>query len=450
MRSSRLAASISCWARWTGDRPQRVVRPARSRQPRSRAAAVDRRLGRWQYVPLGGVYRLGADRGGGDWPLPRRDHALPDLARAARRGAHPDSPWAEPSRPVWSAATARRRAQADAEGGDRAAVGRSRRLYTRAAGDLHPHAVGVRRAAVRQQDAGGEYQRRGALYRCRWLGDAAGRLHGGLVVEQQVRTARLDARRGDGDQLRDPDGAGPAGDGAVDRPHGPERYRALAAGAPRVVVVPATAGTADLLHFGERRTEPYTNRYRRGGIGDRGGVPHRILRDEVRPLLCCRDGERARRVGADRDAVPGWLVAVRSRSVGAGLSDLPRQDVAGLQPVDPDARNAAAAAHRPVAGVRLEVPVAAGAGEHRGRRARGAALAAERPGAGGFLPGLRRGQRRAERGADRRVLARVRSPQDHGATARPARAGSARLYAAVIRALYRLSGRWGILARGTS
>src|SRR5579875_1808218 len=120
MRSSRLAASISCWARWTGDRPQRVVRPARSRQPRSRAAAVDRRLGRWQYVPLGGVYRLGADRGGGDWPLPRRDHALPDLARAARRGAHPDSPWAEPSRPVWSAATARRRAQADAEGGDRA------------------------------------------------------------------------------------------------------------------------------------------------------------------------------------------------------------------------------------------------------------------------------------------------------------------------------------------
>ena len=150
----------------------------------------------------------------------------------------------------------------------------------------------------------------------------AGDLHGRLVVEQQVRAARRDARHRHGDQLRDADGAGAArrwccssgtmnvaGHGAVP---------GAATGC--LAAVRAAAAVRHLLHLVDGGAEPHAGRHRRGGIGDRGRLSHRVLGDEVRAVLRRGAGElrwRCRRSWPRSSSAAGGCTA-STRSCPAG------------------------------------------------------------------------------------------------------------------------------------
>jgi NADH-quinone oxidoreductase subunit H len=82
-----------------------------------------------------------------------------------------------------------------------------------------------------------------------------------------------------------------------------------------------------------------------------------------------------RRLRHHCDVVPGWLDRLGPGGVGARLAAVPREAVSRLLPVHLDPRHPAAAAHRPVDGLRLEVPAAACAAERPGVGWRGVALA---------------------------------------------------------------------------
>ena len=62
-------------------------------------------------------------------------------------------------------------------------------------------------------------------------------------------------------------------------------------------------GRPDLLHRRDRRGEPDAVRPDRGGLGDRGRVRHRVLRDALRLLLLRRVRQRVHHLGADGDAL---------------------------------------------------------------------------------------------------------------------------------------------------
>ncbi len=154
------------------------------------------------------------------------------------------------------------------------------------------------------------------------------------------------------------------------------RDRRVAAGPPHLAGLPAAAAGVHLLHRRDRRAEPHAGRHRRGGVGDRRRLPHRVLGHEVRPVLRRRADQRAGGVGHHGEPVLRRLVAVRPREVDPAVDDLHRQDLLLLLRPDLAARHAAAPAHRPADGVRLEDADPAGADQHRRRRDRGAASGA--------------------------------------------------------------------------
>ena len=142
----------------------------------------------------------------------------------------------------------------------------------------------------------------------------------------------------------------------------------------RLVPLPAARRGLHLPHRGLRRDEPPALRH--AGVRDRarGRVSHRVLVDEVRPVLPRGVHGDDRRGGPDRHALLRRLDLLRSREarLGHGPPDLRGEDAILPRALHLGALDAAALPLRPAHDAGLGLVPAALAGQHRphGRRAR--------------------------------------------------------------------------------
>ncbi len=107
-----------------------------------------------------------------------------------------------------------------------------------------------------------------------------------------------------------------------------EHRRARAAGSSTTTTsgsaLPPAAAVAHLRLRRDGGAEPHARRHRRGGVGDRRRLPHRVLGHEVRPVLRRGAGQRARGLRASWPAcssaagalfgldkyVPPWIIFI--------------------------------------------------------------------------------------------------------------------------------------------
>ena len=204
-----------------------------------------------------------------------------------------------PARP---AAAHRRRAQADDEGGHRPATAPTAGLQPgadRLPGPVHADL----RHHSRSRPAWAWPTSTSACcssWPCRRM-EIVGPVHGRLGLEQQVRAA-LGHARGEPDHLLRPAlhlrraGPGGAGRARCSCPTSRRRRQGLLV---RLLPGHRPAGLRRLHRGHAGRREPRALRHPGGGVGAGGGLPRRVLRDEVR-------ADPARRVRAhDRHVVPG-------------------------------------------------------------------------------------------------------------------------------------------------
>ena len=220
------------WGRWTGEAGGPMIRsrdglvrlPGPGEPGRGADGAV-RGLGG---AGLGAVRGVGHHWRRGDPAVDGAERAGVHLDRAACGGADAEPPRAEPRGADGPSAAGGGRAEAAVEGADHDSGSGPHSVLAGADRDLHSDDRSVRRNPVRGADGTGGPERRRAVPDRHRVDQHDRGVHGGVVVEQQVRAAGCDADDRDADQLRADPGAGAAGGCAVRGQHEVGGYRRVA------------------------------------------------------------------------------------------------------------------------------------------------------------------------------------------------------------------------------
>ena len=233
---------------------------------------------------------------------------LHDLRRPQGLGLDPAPPRPQRGRPVRPAAALRRRPEAGAEGDHRPVERQRRAVHHRADDHLHDGAGRLGGRAVRRRLGHRRHQCRHPLPVRHLLARRLRHHHRRLGVELEVRLPGRAALGGADGVLRGLDRLRADHRAALRRLAQPLQGRARPVRLVlELVLAAAAADVRDLLRLGAGRDQPHAVRPADVGSRAGGGLPHRILGDDLRPVLPRRIRQHDPAVGAGRGAVPRRL-----------------------------------------------------------------------------------------------------------------------------------------------